>query len=566
MTRPKLRLLLLSAAISTLGACGQSSSQANVDAGSGGSAACPSGGLELPPGFCATVFADKLGHVRHLVVDSRGLVYANAAPDVEDDAAPSGLIVLEDKDGDGKADRADRPFPAQAGGTGIALWQDKLFVETHGSILRYALNPADGRPQGPAQTVVSDLPTTGDHPAHAIAIAADGSLFVNSGSATNACQAQNRQPGVAGETPCAEKALRAGIWKFRADAAGQRFTAAARFASGIRNAVGLTLDSHGRIFATQHGRDQLHENWGRLYSARQGQELPAEELVEVVAGADYGWPECYFDPEQKRLVLAPEYGGDGGKAVRQCAQRRAPVAAFPAHWAPNAVAIYEGTLFPAAYRGGAFIAFHGSWNRAPGPQEGFNVVFQPMRDGKATGPYVVFADGFAGPDKASGKALHRPTGLAVGPDGALFVADDAGGRIWRITYRGDAGAQPAAARAADNTETPRPMAQQPAAPPPGVDSAKIALGRRLYAGEIAGAACSGCHGADGQGTPVGPDLADRQWLWGKGDLADIRAAIVHGVPKPRRFPSPMPPRGGADLTEAQIDAIAAYVWSLSQPK
>jgi glucose/arabinose dehydrogenase len=157
-------------------------------------------------------------------------------------------------------------------------------------------------------------------------------------------------------------------------------------------------------------------------------------LVQLVSGADYGWPECYYHQQQNKLVLAPEYGGDGGKTVGVCAQRQAPVAAFPGHWAPNDLAIYHGTRFPAAYRGGAFIAFHGSWNRAPDPQGGYNVVFQPLVDGKASGPLVVFADGFAGAYKDPGWAAFRPTGLAEGPDGALYVSDDVHGRIWRVTY------------------------------------------------------------------------------------------------------------------------------------
>jgi hypothetical protein len=133
----------------------------------------------------------------------------------------------------------------------------------------------------------------------------------------------------------------------------------------------------------------------------------------------------------------PEYGGDGGKTAGVCADRRGPVATFPGHWAPNDLAIYHGTQFPAGYRSGAFIAFHGSWNRAPLPQQGYNVVFQPLADGKASGPFVVFADGFAGADRDPGKAAFRPTGLAEGPDGALYVTDDVHGRIWRITYNGD---------------------------------------------------------------------------------------------------------------------------------
>jgi glucose/arabinose dehydrogenase len=157
-------------------------------------------------------------------------------------------------------------------------------------------------------------------------------------------------------------------------------------------------------------------------------------LVQLVSGPDYGWPECYYHQQQNKLVLAPEYGGDGGKTVGVCAQRQAPVAAFPGHWAPNDLAIYHGTRFPAAYRGGAFIAFHGSWNRAPDPQGGYNVVFQPLVDGKASGPLVVFADGFAGAYKDPGWAAFPPTGLAEGPDGALYVSDDVHGRIWRVTY------------------------------------------------------------------------------------------------------------------------------------
>ncbi len=132
-------------------------------------------------------------------------------------------------------------------------------------------------------------------------------------------------------------------------------------------------------------------------------------------GGDYGWPECYYDQIQKRLVLAPEYGGDGGRKGGICDKKLAPVAGFPGHWAPNDMLIYTGNQFPSAYKDGAFIAFHGSWNRAPEPQGGYNVVFQPLTNGTASGPFVIFADGFAGEFMEPGRAEHRPTGLAVGP-------------------------------------------------------------------------------------------------------------------------------------------------------
>src|SRR5262245_38847178 len=149
---------------------------------------------------------------------------------------------------------------------------------------------------------------------------------------------------------------------------GSNFSPAERFVTGLRNGEGIAFGAAGRILATQHGRDQLRENWPRLYTPEQGANQPAEELVQLERGADYGWPYCYFDVVQNKLVLAPEYGGDGGKTIGLCADKKAPVAAFPAHWAPNDLVIYEAGQFPAAYRGGAFIAFHGSWNRAPSPQ------------------------------------------------------------------------------------------------------------------------------------------------------------------------------------------------------
>jgi glucose/arabinose dehydrogenase/mono/diheme cytochrome c family protein len=524
-----------------------------------GDCPAPDAGLTLPPGFCATVFADGLGHVRHMVVGADGTVYANSAPGNDAPGLPSGLVILPDSDGDGHADRVERPLTGQTGGTGIALWQGQLFMEDGKRILRYRLDPHDHRPQGAPQVVVADLPTDGDHRSHSLAVRADGALFVTSGSATNACQIDNRQAASPGRQPCLEKQTRAGIWRFDALGSQQVFGASARYASGIRNAVGVALDTQGHLFATQHGRDQLHENWPRLYTAAQGQDLPAEELLGITPGADYGWPECYYDPAQRHLVLAPEYGGNGGTAVGLCADRKAPVAAFPAHWAPNALVMYEGAQFPQAYHGGAFIAFHGSWNRAPGPQQGFDIVFQPLTAGQAAGDFILFAEGFAGAGKASGQALYRPTGLAVGGDGALYVSDDRQGRIWRITYRGDLNAPLTGVREAGI------MSGKSAEPqgPPAVAGDRIALGRRLFAGEIAGAPCAGCHGPSGQGTPVGPNLADGVWLWGKGDLADIRHIIAVGVAHPKTYPAPMPAGGGAALNDEQIDALASYVFAIS---
>jgi glucose/arabinose dehydrogenase len=157
-------------------------------------------------------------------------------------------------------------------------------------------------------------------------------------------------------------------------------------------------------------------------------------LLQVNRGDDFGWPYCYYSVEEKHLVLAPEYGGDG-KKVERCAQKKEPVATFPGHWAPNALLFYTGSAFPAKYKSGAFIAFHGSWNRTGEPQAGFNVVFQPLSGEKSAGAYEVFASGFS-PNSGGSTGNHRPTGLAMGTDGSLYVSDDAGGRIYKIVYTG----------------------------------------------------------------------------------------------------------------------------------
>lgn len=546
---------------------------------------CPgdNGGLALAPGFCATVFADNLGHVRHLVAAPDGTLYANtwSGRYFKSPPPPGGfLIALKDTKGDGHAGIIRRfgvtPQSGGTGGTGIALYHDGLYAEENDRILRYSLTPGSPVPSGQPTVVLSGLPLDGDHPMHPFTIDGKANLFVDLGSATNACQQENRIAGSRGVDPCTEKQTRGGVWRYDANKTNQVFSPAERYVSGLRNGEGLALDESGRLFATQHGRDQLYQNWPGLYTAEQSADLPAEELVELEGGADYGWPECYYDQHQRKLVLAPEYGGDGGRTVGLCTQRHAPVATFPGHWAPNALAIYLGSKFPAGYRGGAFIAFHGSWNRAPLAQGGYNVVFQPLADGNASGPYVVFADGFAGRYKEPGRAAFRPSGLAMAPDGALYVSDDMHGRIWRITYNGDGSDKVApaatpvpAATASQTVEPPEGMhpdagRQAHALPtPPGATPEQVALGDRIFHGEAASGACSGCHGSDAGGSPVGPPLNTGNWLWSDGSLASLSAIIEKGVPKPKRYEGVMPPMGGSPLSKQDLAAVSAYVWAIS---
>ena len=401
------------------------------------------GGLTLPEGFCASVFADNIGHARHLVVAPNGDVYVNTTSSkAHDYMAPEGgfVVGLRDADRDGHAEVmqrfGDNYVPGQpGGGTGIAVHNGALYAEANAKILRYTLG-GDLVPAGIAEVIVRGLPTQGDHGAHPFAIAPDGSLYVNSGSASNACQERNRIVGSKGVRPCAELSTRAGIWRYDAGKTEQVFSSKERFASGLRNTVALAvMPGENVLFAAVNERDQLSDNWPALYNAAQNNELPAEPFLRVEPDHDYGWPYCYFDPQQQRHVLSPEFGGDGGKAVGDCAKLPPPAIAFPAHWAPMALAFYAGQMFPAAYQRGAFISFHGSWNRAPA-QSGFVVAFVPFADGKPSAQYQEFARGFAGPamPKDPKSAAYRPMGVAVSADGALYVSDDLRGRVWKITY------------------------------------------------------------------------------------------------------------------------------------
>jgi len=545
-------------------------------------------GLTLPAGFCATVFADGIGHARHMVVGPTGVVYVNTWSGAyygrEAGRGSGFLVALQDTTGARKANVIER-FGETAktgakGGTGIGLYKDAIYAEVNDRIVRYALPAGAIVPRAAPDTIVSGLPLGGDHPMHPFIIDSAGVMYVDVATATNACQPRNRQPHVPGADPCTELRTRGGVWRFDANKTNQRFSPEERYATGIRNAEGFAFDSAGRLFVTQHGRDQLHANWPELYKPAEEATLPAEELLLLKPGGDYGWPECYYDGVAGRLVLAPEYGGDGGKTIGVCANKISPVASLPAHWAPNAMTHYDQAQFPARYRNGVFIAFHGSWDRAPYTQGGYNVVFQPLLGDQSAGNCEVFADGFAGAVKTPEGAEHRPSGVAVGPDGSLFVSDDVRGSIYRIVYKG--GGDGAAITPCPSPSAPVGEAEESSAKPPegthanagaaalgnlpvppGATRAMVALGDRVYHGQVGGATCVGCHGERGTGSPLGPNLTAKKWLWSDGSYAGTLKTIRQGVTHPKEYRSPMPAMGGAQLTPEQLSAVAAYVWALS---
>lgn len=390
------------------------------------------GGLSLPDGFCAVLVASDLPAPRHLVIRDNGDIFVAAAGSRQGGAG--GVYALRDTDGDGRVDRRTR-F-GDLGGTGIQLVGEDLYFAPDDRVLRYHVPAGAMEPSGAPEVVVRNLPSSGSHRAKSIAVDGRGGLYVNVGSPSNVCQPRNMAGRTNGVEPCPELERRAGIWRFDASRVNQEQAAGERYATGVRNAVALTYrPATDGVYAVAHGRDALFQLYPGFYDAEDGAEKPAEELIRVERSDDFGWPYCYYDPITRRKVLAPEYGGDGSR-VGRCSRAKSPLFGFPGHWAPDGLLFYTGEMFPEQYRRGVFVAFHGSWNRAPLPQGGYNVTFLPLDGDQPTGDYEVFMDGFMGRGDGPDSAMRRPVGLAQGPDGSLYVTDDRQGTLWRIVYQG----------------------------------------------------------------------------------------------------------------------------------
>ena len=397
-------------------------------------AAVDNGGISLENGFGAAVVVDSLdGRVRHLTVRENGDIYVKFAR--TDDSL--GFVALRDTDTDGVADQIER-F-GDFWGTGVRIHENYLYATSDTQIFRFQLQDGKLLPDAEKEIIVSGFSAQRSHEAKTIAFDNAGNMYVNIGAPTNSCQEKNREKGSMGMDPCPILEEYGGIWKFSASEPEQTRESGIRYATGLRNCVAITWnDSANSLYALQHGRDQLHDMWGELYDEKVSAVLPAEEFVQISEGDDFGWPYCYYDQIQGKKVLAPEYGGDGNE-VGRCESKKDPLMGFPGHMAPNDLLFYTGDQFPEKYQNGAFIAFHGSWNRYPEPQGGYFVAFVPMGNGQPSGEWEIFADGFAQLDTivSPRDAVHRPMGLSMGPDGSLYVADSQQGKIWRIMYYGD---------------------------------------------------------------------------------------------------------------------------------
>ena len=390
------------------------------------------GGITLPPGFCAMVAVTDLGEARHLAVAPNGDVYVAL---MSGRNSKGGAVALHDSKGTGHFDVVEHFGTGST--TGIALRNGYLYLAHPTSIERYKMTPGKLVPDGAPEVIAGNFEPTREHEDKGLAFDGKGGMYVNFGAPSNACQSRDRAPKIAGDDPCPLLEHFGGVWKFDENKPDQTQAAGEKFATGMRQMPAITWHD-GALYIVMNSRDQLDTLWPGKFTAEENATRPAEPMYRVdKAGANFGWPYCFYDYLAQKLLLNPEYGGDG-KTQGRCTQFQLPITSFPAHWAPVDVMFYSGSQFPAKYKNGAFIAFHGSWNRSPMPQEGYNVTFQGFNGDKPSGKFEEFATGFAGVAelRSSNQAVARADGVAEAPDGSLYISDSQKGKIWRVFYKG----------------------------------------------------------------------------------------------------------------------------------
>jgi glucose/arabinose dehydrogenase len=378
------------------------------------------------------VVAEGLGPIRHMALRGNDIYVSTRHGR---DAPSIGIIALR-LGPDHKPAQTEHIAGADQG-SGIRIHKGALYAATSTGVVRFALGDALV-PTAAPETIVDGLAATN----HPIAFNGKGDLFVSidgGGGAANCPDPKTpKDAKPVGLKPCPLLETRGGIWRFSDSTLAQKQADGEHFATGIRNMSAMDWRGGDALYGAWHGRDATAKTWPELLTAADDDAI-ADEMFRITKGTDMGWPYTYWDGARKMRLQAPDYGGNG-KAAPTEGNYATPVAAFqPMRPAVLDMAFYTGTQFPRSYRGGAFLAMHGGGadgSILPGGHGGYDVVFVPFAGNKAGTP-TVFADGFAGAsagDKNVKTAAYRPVGVAVGPDGALYVADSNKGRIWRISY------------------------------------------------------------------------------------------------------------------------------------
>jgi hypothetical protein len=371
--------------------------------------------LKTLPGFTATVFA-KLEGPRQVRVAPNGDIFVA-------ESQPGRIMVLRAGAGAAKpsatetfAEGLSRPF-------GIAFYPlgpnpQWVYVANTGSVVRFPYRNGDLKARGPAQVVVPALPRGGYHWTRDLAFSDDGrTMFVSVGSDSNVAEGMSKKSPAEVAAWQSTHALGAAWDKEENRADVLAYDPAGKgghvFAAGIRNCVSMATNpiTHA-LWCVTNERDLLGDN------------LPPDYATQVKAGAFYGWPWWYIGDRQD-----PRHEGERADLKGKVT---VPDVLLQPHSAPLGIAFYEARgpgAFPAEYRGDAFVALHGSWNRAK--RTGYKIVRVMLKNGQPTGEYEDFVTGFVVDDHA---VWGRPVGVAVAHDGALLVADDGGDVLWRIAY------------------------------------------------------------------------------------------------------------------------------------
>ncbi len=343
--------------------------------------------LKAPPGFHISVFAEDVDGARMLVFSPGGVLLVS-------ESGEGKVVALPDPKRTGKAERTVTVLDGLNEPHGLAFYEGKLYVAENGKVRRYDWDETNLHASNPK--TLTDLPTGGGHSTRSLLFHA-GKMYVSAGSSCNVCIEKDPR--------------RAAVMEFNPDGTGQKI-----FARGLRNAVGLAVNPKtDTVWVTVNGRDWL------------GDDLPPETVYDLGKdGGDAGWPYCYGD-----RVPDPNFTKPGDN---RCQSVIEPKVQMQAHSAPLGLAFYEGSMFPPEYRNNLFVAFHGSWNRSV--PTGYKVVRVKLDDkGQPQGGAEYFITGWLAPGETKkGRWMGRPVGIVFSSDGSMYLSDDAGSVIYRITY------------------------------------------------------------------------------------------------------------------------------------